>query len=84
MESLVMGATNYNFLHKYIDDAFPAEKYESSTKGKASAMELVSELRTDPRLDGLFEHPGADNIEKLFEKGEDVVLEYFVRYKGPG
>lgn len=69
-----MAATQYNFLHKYIDDA----SYSKPSSIKSSSpLELLLKLRSDNRLDGVFKEPGPDNIEPLFKKHEDIVLEYW-------
>ena len=79
---MVLAATNYNFLHKYIDnDAAGGDSLEAVPQNHSdSAYSLLSKLRNDKRLDGLFTQPGADNIGELFQKKEDVVLEYFRSY----
>ncbi|KAF3067315.1 Oxidoreductase AflY [Daldinia childiae] len=74
MEALGMAATQYNFLHKYIDNASYSKP--SSIK-PSSPLELLLKLRSDSRLDGVFKEPGPDNIEPLFKKYEDVVMEYW-------
>ncbi|KAI1106993.1 hypothetical protein F4804DRAFT_298984 [Jackrogersella minutella] len=74
MEALGMTATQYNFLHKYIDD--PSYSKPSSIKS-SSPLELLRKLADDNRLDGLFKESGAENIEPLFQKHEDIVLEYW-------
>lgn len=74
MEALGMAATQYNFLHKYIDD----DSYTKSSSMKSSSpLELCQKMEKDERLDNLFEGSGPDNIEPLFEKHEDLVLEYW-------
>lgn len=74
MEALALAAVQYNFLHKYLDD----KSYtRPSPIGSASPSELLNRLADDKRFDGLFGEPGFDNIEPLFEKHEDLVLEYW-------
>ena len=74
MEALGLVATNYNFMHKYLDDA----SYTRPTKGPTtSPFEILRRISDDERLNGLFEHPGADNIEILFKDQEEIVLEYW-------
>ncbi|OTB00035.1 hypothetical protein M426DRAFT_324611 [Hypoxylon sp. CI-4A] len=74
MEALGMAATQYNFLHRYIDDA---SYTKPSTIKSASPLELFHKLAKDERLDGALKESGPDNIEPLFEKHEDIVLEYW-------
>ncbi|KAI5868676.1 hypothetical protein GGS23DRAFT_602372 [Durotheca rogersii] len=74
MEALGMAATQYGFLHKYLDDA----SYSKPSPIKAaSPIELLVRLGKDERLDGSFQERGPDNMEPLFQKHEEVVLEYW-------
>lgn len=78
MEALAMGATCYNFLHKYLDDP----SYSTgSTYSTTSPLEILHKIAGDKRLDGLFDGPGADNIEPLFKTHESVVLEHWNAWK---
>ncbi|KAI1081761.1 hypothetical protein F5B20DRAFT_535290 [Whalleya microplaca] len=74
MEALGLAATQYNFFHKYIDDPSYSKP---STIRSTSPLELLGKLASDKRLDGLFKEHGIDNLEPLFEKHEDVVMEYW-------
>ncbi|KAI0888628.1 uncharacterized protein GGS22DRAFT_152000 [Annulohypoxylon maeteangense] len=74
MEALGMTATQYNFLHKYIDN--PSYSKPSSIKA-SSPLELLHKLADDNRLNGVFKSSGAENIEPLFNNHEDIVLEYW-------
>ncbi|KAI1379388.1 hypothetical protein F4677DRAFT_408833 [Hypoxylon crocopeplum] len=74
MEALGMAATQYDFLHKYLDDPSYTKK---STLKSSSPLELFMKLTSDERLDGLFKEAGSHNIEPLFEKHEDIVMEYW-------
>ncbi|RFU33604.1 hypothetical protein B7463_g2745, partial [Scytalidium lignicola] len=78
MEALAMGATCYNFLHKYIDD--PSYTTES-TYSTTSPLEILHKIAEDKRLDGLFEKKGNDNIVPLFNTHESVVLEHWNAWK---
>jgi hypothetical protein len=40
-------------------------------------MELLNKLAGDDRFDDLFKEPGFDNIEPLFQKHENLILEYW-------
>ncbi|OTB10543.1 hypothetical protein K445DRAFT_322891 [Daldinia sp. EC12] len=74
IEALGMAATQYNFLHKYLDD----DSYSKpSPIEPSSPLELLSKLRSDGRLDDAFKESGPENIEPLFQKYEDIVLEYW-------
>lgn len=74
MEALTEAATNYNFLHKYIDAPFPQA---SSSGNSFDPVEILSRIHNDKRFDNRFNSPGAGNIERLFETNEAAVLEYF-------
>lgn len=74
MEALGMAATQYDFLHKYIDDS----SYTKPPSLKSSQpLDLLLKLADDKRFDGLFKEAGPENIEPLFQKHEDIVLEYW-------
>ncbi|KAI1412147.1 hypothetical protein F5Y13DRAFT_180242 [Hypoxylon sp. FL1857] len=74
MEALGMAATQYNYLHKYIDD--PSYTKPSPIKS-STPLDLLNKLANDNRLDGSFKEPGSENIEPLLQKHEDIVLEYW-------
>ncbi|RKU40858.1 hypothetical protein DL546_003511 [Coniochaeta pulveracea] len=74
MEALSLACCQYNFLHKYLDDATYTKPAPFSS---TSPRELLDKLADDKRLDGLFQEPGFANIEPLFEKHESIVLEYW-------
>lgn len=74
MEALGLAATEYNFLHKYLDD--PAYTKASSFKS-TSPLELFHRIANDSRFDGIFKEPTLGNLDLLFEKHEDLVLEYW-------
>ncbi|KAK7989807.1 ribosome biogenesis protein Ssf2 [Apiospora arundinis] len=74
MEALVMTSVSYSFLHKYLDDPSYTKPSASSS---TSPRELLEKMRNDKRLDGMFEKPSLDNFDTLFEKHEDIFLEYW-------
>ncbi|KAJ4290147.1 hypothetical protein N0V88_006655 [Collariella sp. IMI 366227] len=74
MEALGLAATQYNFLHKYIDDRSYTRKAPFSS---SSPLDLLNRLASDSRFDGLFKSPGFGNIEPLFQKHEALILEYW-------
>ncbi len=74
MEALGLAATQYNFLHKYLDDPSYTRKAPFSS---TSPLELLNKLASDARFDGLFPSPGFANLTPLFEKHESLVLEYW-------
>lgn len=74
IEALALAATQYDFLHKYLDEKAYTKPSRFSSK---STFELINKLSEDKRLDGLFKEPSADNMDVLFEKHESIVLEYW-------
>lgn len=62
-------------MSKYIDDP-SYTKPASPSLASNSPLELLSKIAQDKRFD-LFSHPNSDNIEPLFEKQEEAVLEYW-------
>lgn len=75
MEALGLAATQYNFLHKYLDD--PSYATAATSFSSTSPAELLDRLANDNRFDGLFTTPGFANIEPLFQDHEALVLEYW-------
>lgn len=74
MEALGLAATQYNFLHKYLDDrSYTRPPPFSST----SPLELINKLASDTRFDNLFKTPGYANIGPLFQHHESLILEYW-------
>jgi hypothetical protein len=74
MEALAMAATQYNYLHRYLDDA---SYTKPSTFSFKSLTGLLDKCRQDQRFDGLFDAPAFTNIDVLFSKHESLVLEYW-------
>ncbi|KAH8837386.1 hypothetical protein MCOR27_007059 [Pyricularia oryzae] len=74
IEALGMAAVQYNFLHQYTDDrSYTKPSPFSST----NPSELIERLSADKRFDGLFNEPGFANFETVFQKHEDLLLEYW-------
>ena len=69
IEALGLASTQYNFLHKYLDD--PKYTKPASYKG-ASLLEILERVRHDKRFDR-----GSDGIDKVFENHEDAFLEHW-------
>ncbi|KAK0730785.1 hypothetical protein B0H67DRAFT_562881 [Lasiosphaeris hirsuta] len=74
MEAMGLAATQYNFLHKYLDDSSYTKK---SAFSSTSPEKLLEKLASDDRFDGIFKEPGFDNIEPLFQNHESLVMEYW-------
>ncbi|KAH7030966.1 uncharacterized protein B0I36DRAFT_116991 [Microdochium trichocladiopsis] len=76
MEALGLAACQYNFMHKYLDDP-SYTKPVADGKTSSTPLELLNKMSSDPRLKSLFKEPGLDNLNQLFDKHEDLVLEYW-------
>ena len=74
MEALGLAATNYNYMHRYLDD--PAYSKPSDSPSE-SLIDILERVRTDKRLDNLFGDGNDDHIGALFEKAESIVMEYW-------
>lgn len=74
MEAVTLTAVQYNYLHKYFDD----KKYTTPPAWRSnSPLEILLRVTQDKRFDALFQRPALSNIDRLFEKHEDLVLEYW-------
>ncbi|KAM0276125.1 hypothetical protein ACHAQH_007051 [Verticillium albo-atrum] len=74
IEALALSCVQYNYLHKYLDE----KKYtKPSPFSSASPIDILDKIASDSRFDGLFKTPGFDNIDLLFGKHEDLILEYW-------
>ena len=84
MEALAMFATNYG-LHEYISVEFPTADCSVLAPPAAQVtedpLEIIHRIRMDPAFDGIFSHPGADNIAPLLELREKEVLYYYRQFK---
>ena len=74
MEALSMACSSYNHLHKYLDDPAYTKPSKNTTQ---SPLEILCRVQQDRRFDGVFTHRGAENLEPLFDKHEEEVLEYW-------
>lgn len=78
IEAMAMTATQYNFMHKYLDDPNYSRPPAKGAFASTSPREILDRIRKDARFDDLFGgQPGSGNIEKLFEEHQDLVLEYW-------
>ncbi|CRK14195.1 hypothetical protein BN1708_017237 [Verticillium longisporum] len=74
IEALALSCVQYNYLHKYLDE----QKYTRPAPfSSTSPVDILDRMASDARFDGLFAAPGFDNIDLLFGKHEDLVLEYW-------
>ncbi|KXH66470.1 hypothetical protein CSAL01_09128 [Colletotrichum salicis] len=74
IEALALAATQYNFFHQYLDEKRYTKPAPFSSK---STFELINKVADDKRLDGLFKEPSLGNLDVLFAKHEEIVLEYW-------
>ena len=74
MEALGLAATCYDLTHKYIDD--PKYSTPSSWRSK-SLLEILNKVRSDDRFDSDSNDTTSGDIESLFGKHEQLVLEYW-------
>ena len=72
MEALGIAVTNYNYMHKYLDDLHDSKP----THNTASPLDVLQRVRTDKRLDDLFNEPGDNNVKEVLEQHGDIVIEY--------
>lgn len=78
MEAMAMAATQYNFMHKYLDEPEFTRPPPQGGFSSTSPLEILDRVRADSRLDGLLKkEDGFDNVDILFDKHEDLVLEYW-------
>ena len=75
MEALGLAATQYNFLHKYLDDPKHTKQASYST---SSPLEILERVRDDQRFD-----EGSDGIEAVLKNHEDAVLEHWNAWQLP-
>lgn len=69
-----MAACCYTFLHKYLDDPTYTK---SSAYNSASPLEILQRVHEDKRFDGIYDRPGNTDLEDLFGKHEDAVLDHW-------
>lgn len=76
MEALGLTACQYNFMHKYLDDPSYTKPLPDG-KSSSEPLALLNKMADDSRLKGLFKSPSLENLSQLFEKHEDLILEYW-------
>lgn len=80
IEALALTTTQHNFFHKYLDKPSYTRPAPFSS---SSPSHLLNQLAADKRFDKLFKQPSFSNIDPLFEKHEDLVLEYWNAWELP-
>ncbi|OCK80976.1 hypothetical protein K432DRAFT_381735 [Lepidopterella palustris CBS 459.81] len=74
IEALALSTCFYSFLHKYLDDP---SYTKPSTFSTITPLDILHKVGKDKRFDGLFDHQGSNNVERLFQEHEEAVLEYW-------
>ncbi|KAK7420477.1 hypothetical protein QQZ08_010393 [Neonectria magnoliae] len=74
MEALGLLCTQYNFLHKYLDDK-SYTKPSPFTSGLP--LQLLVKLANDDRFNSISKDSISDDMEDIFAKHEDIILEYW-------
>ncbi|KJZ73582.1 hypothetical protein HIM_07138 [Hirsutella minnesotensis 3608] len=73
MEALGLACVEYNFLSKYFADS----SYTRPSSVSGTPLELLTKMSEDPRFDKFPKEIDFDQIEGLFEKHQDLILEYW-------
>ncbi len=79
MEALGLAATNYNFMHRYLDD--PKYSKQPTAYQTSNQFEVLARVRADKRLDGLFSGPGLSNFNDIFSHHESILMEHWNAWK---
>ncbi|KOS16895.1 hypothetical protein ESCO_004745 [Escovopsis weberi] len=76
MEALALASSQYNFFHKYLDEAsFTRPSPIESESG--TPLQLLERLSKDERFAHIPGDAPLDGLEKLFEDNESIILEYW-------
>ncbi|KAF4469146.1 Cell cycle checkpoint RAD17 [Fusarium albosuccineum] len=73
MEALGLACVQFNFFHKYLDH----KSYTRKAPFTGSPLELLVKMTKDERFDALPKEPDVDDLEDIFNKHEDLILEYW-------
>ncbi|PGH17222.1 hypothetical protein AJ80_04931 [Polytolypa hystricis UAMH7299] len=79
MEALAMAATGYGDLHKFFDEPSYVEEVNSITPkySTTSPLEILNRIHADKRFNGIFKHPGAENINILLRDYKPLVIAHW-------
>jgi hypothetical protein len=72
-QALSLGCTDYDELHKLLDQPFP----DNSTYKSSSLAGVIKQVQDDMRFDGLLTNPGFANVEIVLNKRLDVITEHW-------
>lgn len=78
MEALTLSAVQYNFFHKYLDDA---SYTRPSPLESAAPLDLLIQMSDDKRFDKLPKNPELGDLESIFEEHESLIMEYWNGWK---
>lgn len=78
IEALTLSAVQYNFFHKYLDDA---SYTKPSPLAADSPLDLLIQMTSDKRFNKLPKDPEIGDIESIFEKHESLIMEYWNGWK---
>jgi hypothetical protein len=79
MEALGLASTCYSDLHKYLDE----DKYSKmpSSYSTSNPFHVLARISADKRLDGAFDSLGGNNLSKVFDEYESILLEHWNAWK---
>lgn len=74
IEALGLVSTNYNYLHKYLDDPSYTKPSANPT---SSPLEILQRIYKDKQLDGAVTEKDSNDTEALVLDHEAIILEYW-------
>ena len=78
MEALDLIATNYNYIHKYLENP---SYTKPPANGTSSPLEILQRIYNDKRLDGALTEPCSNNTGPLVLNHEAIILEHWNSWK---
>lgn len=78
MEALTLAAVQYDFFHKYTDNA---SYTKASPLAPSSPLELLVKMSEDKRFDSLPKDPSFGDLESIFDQHEALIMEYWNGWK---
>jgi hypothetical protein len=79
MEALGLVASCYSDMHKYLDE----DKYSKmpSNYSTSNPFEVLARINGDKRLEGAFDSIGDNNLSKVFDEYESILLDHWNAWK---
>lgn len=74
MEALGLASVQYDFFHKYLDDA---SYTKPSPVACNSPLDLLVKISIDPRFDSVPKEPDVGDLETIVDSHESLILEYW-------